>query len=474
MMNNNLLDDPWRLDAAVLARLIRFGKISCREAVQSSLDRLDQVNPALNAVVLRLGEEALAAADAADAALRRGDAIGPLHGVPVTTKINVDQRGCPTDNGVVANKSLMATEDNPVVANLRRAGAIIIGRTNAPAYSMRWFTDNALHGATYNPWSKAHTPGGSSGGAASAVAAGIGAIAQGNDIAGSVRYPAYCCGVTGLRPSMGRVPAYNSSVKTVRPISSQLMSVNGPLARRVADLRLGFAAMAVPDPRDARCVAMPLVGPPPPRPIRVALVVDPSRRGVAPAVAESVQRAGRYLAAAGYAVEEIEPPLLGEVTDLWPRIAKDDVLAMLDPLVQQYGDDGTREAFRLLLTAWPSFGPADCLKALAERDSILAEWEQFFLRYPIIVMPDSAEQAFLNDLDRVDVATTRRIIEAQRPQTAISVLGLPAVSVPIGVHEGLPLGVQVVAGRFREDLCFDAAEVIEAHSPMPTPIDPRS
>jgi amidase len=169
---------------------------------------------------------------------RRGDTLGPLHGVPVTVKINVDMCGHAITNGVVAFKDHRATDDSPVVANLRRAGAVIIGRTNTPAFSVRWFTENDQHGRTYNPWSRAHTPGGSSGGASSAVAAGMGAIAHGNDLAGSVRYPAYCTGVHGLRPSFGRVPAFLPSAKEERPLSMAMMSVQGPLARHVADLRL--------------------------------------------------------------------------------------------------------------------------------------------------------------------------------------------------------------------------------------------
>jgi amidase len=141
-------------------------------------------------------------------------------------------------NGVVAFKDHRATDHSPVVANLRRAGAVIIGRTNTPAFSVRWFTENDQHGRTYNPWSRAHTPGGCSGGASSAVAAGMGAIAHGNDLAGSVRYPAYCTGVHGLRPSFGRVPAFLPSAKEERPLSMAMMSVQGPLARHVADLRL--------------------------------------------------------------------------------------------------------------------------------------------------------------------------------------------------------------------------------------------
>lgn len=217
----------WRWPAYRLTAAIRAGAVSAREAAVSALDRVQAVNPALNAIVDVLPDEALAAADAADAARRRGDTLGPLHGVPVTVKVNVDLRGRATTNGVVAFKDHIASEDSPVVANLRRAGAVIIGRTNTPAFSERWFTENDLHGRTHNPWSRDHTPGGSSGGASSAVAAGMGAIAHGNDLAGSVRYPAYCTGVLGLRPSFGRVPVFLPSAKEERPVSMAMMSVQG-------------------------------------------------------------------------------------------------------------------------------------------------------------------------------------------------------------------------------------------------------
>jgi amidase len=154
----------WGWSAVDLARAIATREISSREAVQASIERITQVNPMLNAVVEVLEDEALQAADAADAAVRAGETLGPLHGVPVTTKVNVDQRGCATTNGVVEFRDVIATEDSPVVANLRKAGAVIVGRTNTPAFSHRWFTDNDLHGATYNPWGKHLTPGGSGGG----------------------------------------------------------------------------------------------------------------------------------------------------------------------------------------------------------------------------------------------------------------------------------------------------------------------
>ena len=225
-MNNEL----WRWSAVDLARGIRSGAISSEEATRSTLDRITAVNPTLNAIVEVLADEALTAARTADAQRRSGQPLGPLHGVPVTVKVNIDQKGHATTNGVEAFRDVIATEDSPPVANLRRAGAIIVGRTNTPAFSHRWFTDNALHGATRNPWSDALTPGGSSGGAAAAVASGMGAIGHGNDFGGSIRYPAYACGVAGLRPTPGRVPAYNPSGKSERTLHRHHLRRDRPLA----------------------------------------------------------------------------------------------------------------------------------------------------------------------------------------------------------------------------------------------------
>jgi amidase len=442
--------------------------------VEAALARLDAVNPAINAVVRPLHDGALAEAAAADRALARGGPVGPLHGVPITIKANVDMAGCPTDNGVVAFRDLMATRDNPVVANLRRAGAIVIGRTNTPAFSMRWFTDNALHGATRNPWDARRTPGGSSGGAAAATAAGIAAIGHGNDIAGSVRYPAYCCGLVGLRVGYGRVPSYNFSAPSPRPISAQIMAVQGPLTRRVRDARVALAAMAVPDPHDPRCVDVPLEGPAPKRPIRVALVVDPAGRGgVAPVVADSVRRAGRALEAAGYAVEEVDPPELGAVADLWAAIAMDDAIAALEPAVAQYGDEGIKRALGLWRALHPARDARHVLAGLTERDRLLRLWELFLVERPLVLTPVSNEPPFPVHVDLVDAATTGRLMAAQIMQLAVPVLGLPSVSVPAGVVDGLPTGVQITAGRFREHLCLDAAAAVESTVPMPTPIDPR-
>lgn len=466
----------WAWSATQLATGIRTRAISSREAVQAVLDRTSEVNGRLNAVVQCLPDEALAAADAADVAVARGLSLGPLHGVPVTTKVNVDQQGVATTNGIVALKDAVATQDSPVVANLRRAGAIPFGRTNTPAFSFRWFTDNDLHGRTFNPWSPEHTPGGSSGGASSAVAAGLGPIAHGNDIAGSVRYPAYCTGILGLRPSFGRVPAFNPSATEERPPGMQMMSVQGPLARTVADLRVALEVMSQADARDPWWVPAPLQGPQPQRPIRVA--VSRSMPGVRlhPAVLAAIDSAAGWLAQAGYRVEEAEPPALQECAQLWQRIVDNEARIVMGPVVDRLGDEAIRKAFGFMTRATPVLDTEGYFRALARRTALIREWNSFLGTYPLLLGPLSAEPPFRWGLDTDSPEGMDRIIAAQAPQFAIPLLGLPGLCVPAGgALDGafrLPVGVQLVAARFREDLLFDAAEVIEARHPCVPPMDP--
>jgi amidase len=461
----------WQLDATELARLIRVGRVSSREVVASCIARMDAVNPKLNAVVRRMDTEALAAADAADAARARGTALGPLHGVPVTIKGNTDQKGHPNDNGVVAFKNLIAQEDAPVVANLRAAGAVMIGRTNTPAFSMRAFSENDLYGRTYNPRDRGITPGGSSGGAGAAVAAGVGPIAQGGDIAGSIRIPAYCCGVVGLRVGLGRAAYFNPSLRVARGIGTQLMAVPGPLTRTVRDARLALSVMANGDPRDTRWVEAPLAGPPVARPIRVAIVPEVPGGTTHSAQAEAVRAAGRHLAAAGYAVEETMPPDIEAAIRLWHLIGSADVFGRLAPSVEQYADADAKTSMREWLALYPPAEPAAVLDALAQRDLLLWRWLEYFQDYPLVVMPTLCDlpPAFGTDLTREGQA---RLLESIRAGLVAPVLGLLGLAVPVGSHGTLRTGVQIMAGRFREDLALDAGEVIEAAEGTVAPIDP--
>jgi amidase len=452
----------WRLSATELARLIRRKEVSCREATQSVLDRIAEANPRVNALPEVLATQAIAAAEAADRALASGAAPGLLHGVPVTTKINVDQAGCATTNGIVALKDLVAETDAPVVANLKRAGAVIVGRSNTPSFSLRWFTDNDLHGRTLNPWDPKLTPGGSSGGAGVATALGMGAIAHGNDYGGSVRYPAYACGVVGLRPSAGRVPAYNPTMKEERGIAPQLMAVQGPLTRSVADARLALEAMAQEDARDPNWVPAPLAFPDEGGKPRVALFRRHPAYDPDPAVVDALDRAARWLAASGWAVEEVEPPQFEAAAALWRQMVYDDVRRSMLPAIDRIADAATRESVHFIVDQLRPTDRDGYLELTARRLGIAREWSLFFKDYPVLLLPVSWQKPFPNDDDRRSPERMNEIVAAQSPMLGTAMLGLPGLSVPTHLTgDGLPMGVQLVSWRFREDLCLRAGEIIE-------------
>jgi amidase len=310
----------WRLSATDLAHLIRTRAVSAREAAQAALQRLDAVNPQINAIVAHTPELVLEQADRLDQRLARGEDPGPLAGVPVSVKINTDMAGFPTTNGTRLQKDWISKVNSPAVENLVRAGAVLLGRSNAPTFALRWFTSNLLNGATRNPRNPALTPGGSTGGGAAAVAAGIGQLAVGTDIGGSLRYPAYACGVHGLRPTLGRVPAYNAS-SPERAIGPQMMSSTGLIARTIEDLRVGLAAMSAPDLRDPWWAAVPLDGPP--MPLVAAMCLRPGGMQVAKEVEAAVLDAGRRLSDAGWKVEEIDDvPSIHEAADVQMRLCR--------------------------------------------------------------------------------------------------------------------------------------------------------
>jgi amidase len=468
----------WQWDAVDLAKAIRLRKISSREATEACLKRLDTVNPKLNAITFQIADQALRDADAADMAVKAGEALGPLHGVPVSTKENIDQKDLPTPNGVVAYKDVIAPADSPVVANWRKAGAVFIGRTNCPAYSLRWETDNALRGRTYNPWAKGRTPGGSSGGAGAAVAAGIGPISHGNDYGGSIRYPAYCCGVAGIRPTMGRVPAFNPSAQSERAPTFLLFSVQGPLARRVKDVRLGLHAMTGRDARDPWWVPAHHNGRTPQRPIKVGLVTGAPGQFAHPAVAEAVRKAGAALSNAGYMVEEVTPPSIEAARELWVTLVAADIREMLWEMIEANADPLGIKAVRLWRDSLPPISMGDYMKGVSQVSKHRREWSLFLEQYPLIVGPNSGDLPFEFGFDTTDQERTRHVLASQALMVTVNLLGFPSVAVPVGTTQvdgapkGLPLGVQVIAGRYREDLALDAAEVIEAQYGLETPIDP--
>lgn len=461
------MTDPATLDATTLAALIRRGDIGAEEVLDATLVRIAAQNPRLNAIVTLTADEARSAARAIDAARARGDALPPLAGVPVTVKVNVDQQGQATTNGLRLQSGLIATEDNPVVANLRHAGAVIVGRTNTPAFSLRWFTRNALHGQTLNPHDPTLTPGGSSGGAGAAVAAGMGAIAHGTDIAGSIRYPAFACGVHGLRPSLGRVPAFNATAGD-RHVGGQLMAVSGPLARTIPDLRLALHAMARADLRDPWFLPVPLDGPPAPR--RVALAETPDGLDTHPAARQALRDAAAKLQDAGYEVATPPLPPLREGLSVQIALWMAD-MRRIAHAVRQEDDPDASFIYDQFCRISPPLDADGLMDALRSRSRLTRLWRQFFADWPLVLLPVSAQPPFPNNIDTASAADFDRVIEAQIPQIVPPLMGLPGLAVTTDLSGPAPMGVQLLAAPWREDLLLHAAEVFAPSLPA---IDARS
>ena len=466
------MQDLWRLSAVDLAALIKSKKVSAREAATAGLARLDAVNPKLNAVVDHKPSEVLAEAAAVDARIARGEDPGVLAGVPVTVKVNIDQAGFATTNGLKIQKDAIAGDNSPVIDNMRKAGAVILGRTNCPAFSYRWFTTNLVHGDTKNPRDSGITPGGSSGGAGSAVAAGIGHIAHGTDIAGSIRYPAYANGVHGLRPTVGRIAAFNAALPE-RTIAAQISAVSGPLARTIADLRISLAAMSGFDPRDPWWVPAPLEGAK--REKRAAICLDPDGLDAVPEVKAAVADAGKRLERAGWTVEEVTAiPPLREAADWQTKLWLGDNYEAQLAAAEREGDPGALACLNGNKAKVFPFEVAAFSKALVRRATLAREWLLFLEKYAVVVMPVSGELPFPDHLDRKDAASFARVWKAQLTQIAIPFMGLPGLTVTTGLVGRVPVGVQVVSGRYREDLCLAAGEAIEAGGVPASPVDPAT
>ncbi|MBT2233969.1 amidase [Nonomuraea sp. NEAU-A123] len=456
----------WELAAGELARMIGVREVSSREVVQAHLARISEVNPHVNAITVVLDEQALEAADTADRALRDGTAPGPLCGVPMTVKENVDVAGSATTLGIVALRDALAPRDAPHIAQLRAAGAIPIGRTNMPEFGMRWHTDNALRGATRNPWSAGHTPGGSSGGDAAAVATGLTPLGIGNDGAGSLRWPAQCCGVAALKPSLGRV-AHGGQAS---PFGFQLLAVHGPIARRVADLRLAFDHMCGHTPGDPWYAPVPLRGPAPGAPTGVAAVTG---LDADPQVTAAVRQAAKLLTDAGYQVTESLPPALDRAAEIYTQIMSSyGRVHEEQPPVESIASEGFVRFWTAFEEPWARAAGRAAFDPMMERAAIARAWDAWTASTPLVLAPICTIPAFPVGAD-LDPEWVAGWPAALRMSVVANLLGLPSVAVPTGQADGLPQAVQIIGPRFREDLCLDAAAAIEAGTPRLTPIHPR-
>ncbi len=460
----------WALSATDIAAMIRSGDVSAEEVTRATLDRIDAVNGTVNALAYVRHDAAIADARAVDAARRQGADLPPMAGVPTTTKINTDEAGAATTNGIRAGLNVIAETDSPPVANLRRAGAVFVGRSNAPAFSLRWFTDNDVHGRTLNPWDRDVTPGGSSGGAAAAVATGMCAVGGGNDYGGSIRHPAAMCGVVGFRPSTGRVPAYNASSAVERPISNQLFSVNGPLTRTVADAELAFAAMIAADPRDPFHV--PLGYSPAAAPARVAVMRENPDGPTSPEVAAAIDAAANALRDAGAEVIDIPPPHFDEATKLWRAMVYEDVLRVSMPTIEAHGDAAVKRVMALITEGAETPPLADVVNAYGRRMAMARDWSLYFDRTPVLLTAVSWRHGMKVGADLQSAEDLGAIVSDLSPLLGTAMLGLPGLTVPVAVAGGLPVGVQLVANRWREDLLISTGRLLEAAFPPNTPIAP--
>jgi amidase len=437
------------LAASEMARCLRAGDLSAREVMQAHLDRIADRNPRLNAIVTLDGERAMAAARRADEALAGGAAVGPLHGLPVAHKDLALTRGMRTTFGSPLFREFVPDEDSLIVERLRAAGAIAIGKTNTPEFGAGSQTFNPVFGATLNPYDETKTCGGSSGGAAVALAAGMLPIADGSDMGGSLRNPASFCSVVGMRPSPGVVPSW--------PVADawSTLSVDGPMARTVADVALMLGAIAGPDPRSPICGAATVGGTPLERDFRGARIAWWTSLGGAPVdprVRRVVNEQRRLFEALGCCVDEAEP----DFTDFDAVFKTVRALAFLTGVAPRIGvrRGEVKDTIRWEIERGERLTAAEIASALTRRTELFHRMREFMARYEFFVLPTTQVPPFdvthpyPSEIDGVRMET---YIDWMQSCYFISIVSTPAISVPCGfTDEGLPVGLQIV-GRHQDD-----------------------
>lgn len=426
--------------------------------MEAHLKRLGEVNPRLNAVVHLTAESARAEVKAADAARSRGELRGPLHGVPMTIKDSFETAGALSTCGTLGLARHRPREDATVVARLKSAGAILLGKTNTPELTLAFETDNLLHGRTSNPYDLSLSSGGSSGGAAAIVCAGGAPFDLGSDTGGSIRLPAHFCGVAGLKPTSGRVPrtghlypggGYRDSWTTI-----------GPIARTVEDLGLLFSIIAGPDGHDPAMVPMPLHDPSRVdlAALRVAFYTDNGVMAPTPETAETVQAAALALEAAGCAVVEDRPPQIELTSQLVGALWDVDGGAAIRELLQGYGTKRPHPLLAAHLASWELGSAADLGMLLQEQDRFRSRMLRFMDDYDLILCPICAFPAAPHGS-----CQTPEYWSGYDYMITYNVTGWPVAVVRCGWSEtGLPIGVQIVARPWREDVTLAAAAHLEA------------
>jgi amidase len=453
------------LSAVLMAEYIRKKRISPIELVDAHLAQIERLNPKLNAFVHVDAELARRAAQDAEKAVMHEKTLGPLHGVPISIKNSVAVEGMLCESGTRLRAGFTPTQDAPLVARLRAAGAIVLGVTNTPELLMAWETDNLLYGRTNSPWDLECTPGGSSGGEAAAIAAGMSASGVGSDGGGSIRVPAHFSGICGLKPTPGRIPATGHFPVSAGPFA--LIGVVGPMARTVADLKVLFEAMQGPDVGDTCAAPVPLRWPSEneTRKLRVGYFEDDGRTPVTPETRAAVRTAVEALRNAGFQVEHFQPEGLEEARRLWHKLFVVAGGMLLRPMFK--GRESDLSPLLKQFLDWSAAEPALTAESLFEvwikRDELRARFLKQMQRYPILLCPVAAIPAFRHGERswRIEGKTVQ-YLDAWSYTEFFNLLGNPAVVVPAGRSpEGLPIGVQIIGRPWEEEQVLSVAAALE-------------
>jgi Asp-tRNA(Asn)/Glu-tRNA(Gln) amidotransferase A subunit family amidase len=452
-----------------MAEQIRSKKISPVELVEAHLNRIEKLNPKLNAFVQVDHECALIYARHAEAALMRNNELGPLHGVPISIKSSIDVAGMRCEAGTKLRAGHIAQTDAPLVARLRQAGAIILGVTNTPELLMAWETDNLLYGCTNNPWDLSRTAGGSSGGEAAAIASGCSAGGVGSDGGGSIRVPAHFCGICGLKPTPGRIPATGHYPQSVGPFA--LLGVVGPMARTVADLKLLFEVMQGPDIGDPSAAPVPVrwTNASALKKARIGYFEDDGRTPVTHETRAAVRNAAEALCHVGFEVVPFRPEGLEKARQLWWKIFGVAGGMLLGPLTR--GRESELSPILKEFNGWVGAEPPHTAQSLLDtwidRDLVRMQIFEQMEKFPILLCPVASVPAFRHCERSWQLeGKTVKYLDAWSYCEWFNLLGMPAATVPVAhSSEGLPIGVQIVGRPWEEELVLGVSEAVEKARP---------
>jgi Asp-tRNA(Asn)/Glu-tRNA(Gln) amidotransferase A subunit family amidase len=455
-----------KLSATAMARGVRERAFSPVELVRAHLQQIDRLNPVLNAFVQVREEEAMREAQAAELQLSSADELGPLYGVPVSIKACIDVQGMRCESGSRLRAGVIAQTDAVLVRRLRAAGAIVLGTTNTPEMLMAYETSNRLNGTTNSPWDRERTPGGSSGGEASAIAACMSAGGIGSDAGGSVRVPAHYSGICALKPTPGRIPATGHFPESLGPFA--LLGVVGPMARWIEDLKVMFRCIAGPDDGDTSSAPVPILAPEKEdlRRMRIGyLEEDPGLCVVDPEIIAAVRMAVHALRAQGFVVEPVRPGYLQRAREHWWTI-----FVRLGAELNRDMFAGREHDISPVLADFLAIAAADrtltkemLLQAWFERDQLRIEMMRHMSEIPFLITPAAATTAFKHGERSWNIGRNRvDYLDTMSYSQVWNLLGNPAAVVPVTRSKsGLPIGIQVVGRPYEEGGVLAIAAQVE-------------